>query len=63
VSTSSLYESVLAVVGANPALAATRPPRASASVVLWRWRQFRLAAYGAALCLAAWSVSGLVGAA
>lgn len=34
-----------------------------ASVVLWRWRRFRLAAYGAALCLAAWSVSGLVGAA
>lgn len=31
-----------------------------AAVLLWRWRWFRLAAAGATLCLAAWSVSGLV---
>ncbi|MEI6253465.1 MAG: ComEC/Rec2 family competence protein [Mycobacteriaceae bacterium] len=34
-----------------------------AAVVLWRWRWFRLACGAAALCLAAWSVSGVVGAA
>lgn len=36
---------------------------AVASVLLWRWRWFRLAAAGAALCALAWSVSGLVSAA
>jgi len=35
----------------------------AASVVLWRWRWFRLGAGVAALCLIAWSASGLVSAA
>ena len=33
------------------------------AVVLWRWRWFRIGAGVAVLCLTAWSVSGLVGAA
>jgi competence protein ComEC len=33
----------------------------AAAVALWRWRWFRLAVGGVALCLTAWSVSGLVG--
>lgn len=32
-----------------------------AGVLLWRWRWFRLTVAGAAVCLAAWSVSVLVG--
>jgi competence protein ComEC len=32
-----------------------------AAVVSWRWRWFRVAACGVALCLLAWTVSGLSG--
>ena len=35
----------------------------AAALLAWRWRWFRLCAGAAALCLTAWSVSGLVGAA
>ena len=33
------------------------------AVLMWRWRWFRFGAAGAGLCVVAWSVSGLVGAA
>jgi competence protein ComEC len=33
------------------------------AVAMWRWRWFRVGALGIALCVVAWSVSGLVGAA
>ena len=36
---------------------------AAATVVLWRHRWFRFAAGGAGLCVVAWSLSGLFGAA
>jgi competence protein ComEC len=32
-----------------------------AAVVLWRWRWMRIGTAGAALCLLAWTVSGLSG--
>jgi competence protein ComEC len=35
----------------------------AAAMMLWRRRWFRLTAAAAAVCLTAWSVSGLVGAA
>jgi competence protein ComEC len=31
------------------------------AIVLWRWRWFRLGLAGGLLCVAAWSVSGVVG--